>query len=87
LRFSGAAALAPTLTFLFAAHVLAGMAGAAKAPIAIEAVQKIDVLFSIEREINGKPAAERLAVRQEPLRLSDVSLDGEFEQHTENRSR
>ena len=34
-----------------------------KMPIAIEAVQRIDALFAIEREINGKPAAERLAVR------------------------
>ena len=34
-------------------------------PIALEAVQKLDVLFDIERGINGKTAAERLAVRQE----------------------
>jgi transposase len=35
-----------------------------KMPIAIEAVQRIDVLFAIEREINGKTPAERKAVRQ-----------------------
>ena len=35
-----------------------------KMPIAIEAVQRIDALFAIEREINGKSAAERLAVRR-----------------------
>ncbi|CDO35233.1 transposase (fragment) [Novosphingobium sp. KN65.2] len=34
-------------------------------PIALEAVQRIDALFDIERGINGKPAAERLAIRQE----------------------
>jgi len=34
-------------------------------PIALEAVQRLDALFDIERTINGKPAAERLAVRQE----------------------
>jgi len=34
-------------------------------PIALEAVQRIDALFDIERGINGKSAAERLAVRQE----------------------
>nr|WP_221236789.1 IS66 family transposase [Novosphingobium taihuense] len=34
-------------------------------PIALEAVQRIDALFDIERGINGKPAAERLALRQE----------------------
>jgi len=34
-------------------------------PIALEAVQRLDALFDIERTINGKPAAERLAARQE----------------------
>lgn len=34
-------------------------------PIALEAVQKLDALFDIERGINGKSADERLAVRQE----------------------
>ena len=34
-------------------------------PIALEAVQKLDALFDIERGINGKSAAERLVVRQD----------------------
>jgi transposase len=34
-------------------------------PIALEAVQRLDALFDIERSINGKIAAERLAMRQE----------------------
>jgi transposase len=34
-------------------------------PMALEAVRRIDALFDIERDINGKSAAERLAVRQE----------------------
>lgn len=34
-------------------------------PIALEAVQKLDALFDIERDINGKTPAERLAARQE----------------------
>ncbi len=34
-------------------------------PIALEAVQRIDALFDIERGINGKDATERLAVRRE----------------------
>ena len=34
-------------------------------PLALEAVKRIDLLFDIEREINGKSAEERLAVRQE----------------------
>ena len=34
-------------------------------PIALGAVQRLDALFEIERGINGKAAAERLAVRQD----------------------
>lgn len=36
-------------------------------PLALEALQRIDRIFDIEREINGKTAAERLAVRQEQV--------------------
>ena len=36
-----------------------------KAPIAVEAVQKIDVLFEIERGINGLDPDKRVAVRCE----------------------
>ena len=39
-----------------------------KAPIAIEAVQRIDALFAIEREINGLSASQRLTVRAERSR-------------------
>jgi transposase len=35
------------------------------APLALEAVKRIDLIFDIEREINGRPAAERLAIRQD----------------------
>jgi transposase len=41
-----------------------GKAAAFVSPIALAAVRRIDALFDIEREINGKPTAERLAVRQ-----------------------
>jgi transposase len=34
-------------------------------PIALEAVQKLDALFEIERAINGRSPVERLAVRRE----------------------
>jgi transposase len=34
-------------------------------PLALATVRRIDALFDIERDINGKPAPERLAVRQE----------------------
>jgi len=33
------------------------------APIAPEAVKRIDAIFDIEREINGKDAGTRLAAR------------------------
>jgi transposase len=35
------------------------------APLALEAVKHIDLIFDIEREINGRPAAERLTIRRE----------------------
>jgi transposase len=41
------------------------LAAVRKAPIAAEAVRRIDQLFKIEHEINGKRAEERLAVREE----------------------
>jgi transposase len=41
------------------------MADLQKAPIAIEAVRRIDELFAIEREINGLSPEQRLAVRRE----------------------
>jgi transposase len=40
------------------------LADVAKAPLAIEAVRRIDLVFDAEREINGLPASERLAMRQ-----------------------
>ena len=35
------------------------------APLAFEAVRRIDAIFDVEREINGLPADERLAARRE----------------------
>jgi transposase len=46
-----------------------------QAPIAIEAVKRIDALFAIEREINGLPPAERVAVRQERSRPLIAELE------------
>jgi hypothetical protein len=37
-------------------------------PIALEAVQRLDALFDLERAINGQPAAERVAMRQQHSR-------------------
>jgi hypothetical protein len=36
-------------------------------PLAIEAVRQIDAIFAAEATINGKPVAERLAVRQHDI--------------------
>ena len=45
-----------------------------KAPIAVEAVKRIDVLFAIERDINGLMPQERLRVRQERSRPLIIEL-------------
>ena len=54
-----------------------------KAPIAIEAIKRIDALFAIEREINGLSPEQRLTVRTERSRplLTDLEtwLRGERE--------
>src|SRR5207302_2465537 len=46
-----------------------------KAPIAIEAVERIDALFAIEREINGKTPQERKRVRTERSRPLVAALE------------
>jgi transposase len=51
------------------------LAELAKAPIAIEAVKRIDEIFAIEREINGETAARRLAVRAERARPLVAALE------------
>lgn len=45
-----------------------------KAPIAVEAVEHIDVLFAIEREINGMPPQERVRMRHERSRPLVIEL-------------
>ena len=40
------------------------LAKVARAPLAAEAVRRIDAIFDIERSINGLPAEQRLALRQ-----------------------
>src|SRR5262249_26774748 len=46
-----------------------------KAPIAIAAVERIDALFAIEREINGMTPQQRLAVRNERNRPLIAELE------------
>jgi transposase len=51
------------------------LARLAKAPIAVEAVAKIDALFAIEREINGLALNQRQAVRNDRSRPLMVHLE------------
>src|SRR5215467_3563779 len=51
------------------------LARLAKAPIAIEAVERIDALFAIERDIAGKPPPERARVRNEHSRPLVADLE------------
>ena len=51
------------------------LAKLAKAPIAAEAVRRIDELFEIERTINGKAPAERAAVRRDQSKPLVEALD------------
>jgi transposase len=51
------------------------LAAVSQAPIAAEAVRRIDELFAIERAINGKPAAARLAVRAERSKPLVIALE------------
>jgi transposase len=46
-----------------------------KAPIAVEAIERIDALFAIEREINGASAERRHAVRNERSRPLIAELE------------
>src|SRR5207237_8346039 len=46
-----------------------------QAPIAIEAVERIDALFAIEREINGMTPQERVRVRNKRSRPLVIKLE------------
>ena len=46
-----------------------------KAPLAVEAVRRIDEIFAIERRINGQPAGDRLAVRRRDTKPIVVDLE------------
>ena len=46
-----------------------------KAPLAVEAVRRIDEIFAIKRRINGQPAGDRLDVRQRETKPIVVDLE------------
>jgi transposase len=52
-----------------------------KAPIAIEAVRRIDALFAIEREINGMTAEGRRTVRAARSRPLVTALEAWLREH------
>ena len=58
-----------------------------KAPIAIEAIERIDALFAVEREINGLAPEQRLAVRNERSRPLVVELESWLRQQRAKLSR
>src|SRR6202011_6334964 len=47
-----------------------------QAPLAAEAVRRIDEIFAIEREVNPAPPAQRHAVRQERIKPLVAALEG-----------
>ncbi|MGI3903258.1 MAG: IS66 family transposase, partial [Janthinobacterium lividum] len=46
-----------------------------KAPIAVEAVRRIDEIFAVERTINGRISAERVAARQQQSKPLVLDLE------------
>ena len=51
------------------------LAEIARAPLAVEAVRRIDAIFDAERPINGLPADQRLAVRKDTVTPRVVELE------------
>jgi transposase len=58
-----------------ARKIAKGKTDAVVSPIAIEAVRRIDEIFMIEREINGRAADERLAMRRDTTAALVTNLE------------
>ena len=63
------------------------LAELAKAPLAIEAVRRIDTIFDIERTINGLPPSQRRAIRQQRAAPLVASLESWMRATRGNMSR
>ena len=63
------------------------LAEVARAPLAAEAVRRIDAIFAAERTISGLPAAERLAVRQQQIAPPVAELEGWMREQRARMSR
>jgi hypothetical protein len=70
-----------------AAKTRRGETAPAISPVALEAVTRIDALFDLERAINGRTAAERLAIRQEQARPLVDGLETWMREHRAAMSR
>jgi hypothetical protein len=64
-----------------------GKRGPPMAPLAVEAVKRIDALFDIERTINGLPPDERLAVRRDQAAPLVADLEAWLREHRTGLSR
>jgi transposase len=65
----------PALCWSHARRKFFDLARIAKAPIAVEAIERIDQLFAIERAINGLAPQERRRLRQEQSRPLVIALE------------
>jgi transposase len=65
----------PDASWAHARRKFFDLARLSKAPIAIEAVERIDALFAIERDINGKPPWERRRIRNDHSRPLVTELE------------
>ena len=63
------------------------LAEVARAPLAAEAVRRIDAIFDAERAINGLPAEQRLAVRQRHIAPLVAELEAWMRQTRDKLSR
>jgi transposase len=63
------------------------LAEVARAPLAAEAVRRIDAIFAAERAINGLPAERRLAVRQQRIAPLVAELEGWMREQRARMSR
>ena len=63
------------------------LAEVARAPLAAEAVRRIDAIFAAERAINGLPADQRLAVRQQQIAPLVADLEGWMREQRARMSR
>ncbi|MCC6471115.1 MAG: IS66 family transposase [Alphaproteobacteria bacterium] len=63
------------------------LAEVARAPLAAEAVRRIDAIFAAERAINGLPAEQRLAVRQQRIAPLVAELEGWMREQRARMSR